>query len=59
MDDRTTISVPDDLADDLHERKDRGESYADIIREGLDAIDTLAEMDDADGAEDDTEETDE
>jgi hypothetical protein len=28
----TTISVPEDLADELYERKGRGESYADVIR---------------------------
>lgn len=28
----TTISIPEDLADDLYDRKGRGESYADVIR---------------------------
>lgn len=28
---RTTIQVPDDLADELHDRKERGDSYADVI----------------------------
>lgn len=28
---RTTIQVSDELADELHERKDRGESYEDVI----------------------------
>jgi len=28
---RTTISVSDELADDLHDRKQRGDSYEDVI----------------------------
>lgn len=28
---RTTIQVPDELADELHNRKERGDSYADVI----------------------------
>jgi len=28
---RTTIQVPEELADELHDRKERGESYADVI----------------------------
>jgi predicted CopG family antitoxin len=28
---RTTIQVSDELADELHDRKERGESYEDII----------------------------
>ena len=28
----TTISLPEDLADELYARKERGESYADVIR---------------------------
>lgn len=31
MSDRTTISVSYDLADELHERKSRGESYEKVI----------------------------
>lgn len=39
----TTISVPEDLADELYERKGRGESYADVIRQLLE----VAESDDS------------
>jgi len=28
---RTTIQVSDELADELHERKNRGDSYEDVI----------------------------
>jgi hypothetical protein len=28
---RTTIQVTDELADELHDRKDRGETYEDVI----------------------------
>ena len=28
---RTSIQVSDELADELHERKDRGDSYEDVI----------------------------
>lgn len=28
---RTTVQVPEELADELHERKERGDSYADVI----------------------------
>jgi len=28
---RTTIQVSDELADELHDRKNRGESYEDVI----------------------------
>ncbi|WP_017344696.1 hypothetical protein [Halorubrum sp. T3] len=28
---RTSIQVTDELADELHDRKDRGESYEDVI----------------------------
>jgi predicted CopG family antitoxin len=28
---RTTIQVSDELADELHDRKDRGDSYEDVI----------------------------
>jgi predicted CopG family antitoxin len=28
---RTSIQVTDELADELHERKDRGDSYEDVI----------------------------
>lgn len=31
----TTISLPEEIADELYERKSRGESYADVIRELL------------------------
>lgn len=34
----TTISIPEDLADSLYERKSRGESYADVITELLDKV---------------------
>lgn len=33
---RTTISVSEELADELHSRKDRGESYEDVIWSLLD-----------------------
>lgn len=36
MSKQTTISVPEDLADELYSRKARGESYADVIRRLLD-----------------------
>lgn len=36
----TTISVPEDLADKLYVRKDRGESYVDVIHRLLEAYDT-------------------
>jgi len=32
----TTISVPEELADELYARKARGETYADVIRRLLD-----------------------
>lgn len=35
----TTISVPDDLADELYARKGRGESYADVIYRLLEQVD--------------------
>jgi len=35
---RTTIQVSDDLADELHERKERGDTYEDVIRELLDRV---------------------
>lgn len=37
---RTTIQVSDDLADELHERKNRGESYEDVIWRLIDGADT-------------------
>ena len=43
---RTTIQVSDKLADDLHDRKSRGDSYEDVIWRALDQ---------ADGEETDTE----
>lgn len=45
----TTISLPEDLADELYDRKARGESYADVIRrlleqaDGVDAEETGAQ----------------
>ena len=33
---RTTIQVSDELADELHEKKDRGDSYEDVIWRLLD-----------------------
>lgn len=33
----TTIAVPEDLADELYARKQRGETYADVIRRLLEA----------------------
>jgi Arc/MetJ-type ribon-helix-helix transcriptional regulator len=44
----TTISLPEELADELYERKERGESYADVVRRLLEA---------ADGGDTDTDET--
>ena len=35
----TTISLPEDLADELYSRKGRGESYADVIRRLLEQAD--------------------
>lgn len=37
----TTISVPEDLADELYARKARGESYADVIRRLLATADAV------------------
>lgn len=34
---RTTVQVSDELADELHDRKDRGESYEDVIWSLLEA----------------------
>lgn len=45
---RTTIQVSDELADELHDRKGRGESYEDVIWE-------LIHRGDADDVEDDQE----
>jgi len=36
---RTSIQVSDELADELHDRKDRGESYEDVIWRLIDAND--------------------
>jgi len=38
----TTISVPEDLADELYSRKGRGESYADVIRRLIEQADAGA-----------------
>ena len=48
MGDATTISVPEELADELYERKGRGETYADVIERLLEAADgaTPPPMDD-------------
>jgi len=35
----TTISIPEDLADELYSRKGRGESYADVIYQLMNAAD--------------------
>lgn len=40
MTETTTISVDEDLADELYARKARGESYADVIRRLLEDSDT-------------------
>jgi predicted CopG family antitoxin len=37
---RTTIQVSDELADDLHERKQRGDSYEDVIWRLIEAAET-------------------
>jgi len=39
----TTISVPEDLADELYERKQRGESYADVIYRLIEQADSGTE----------------
>lgn len=53
MGDRTSISVSHDLADDLYERKKRGESYEDLIRRILEEYDAddepAAESEQAEG----------
>lgn len=36
----TTISIPEDLADELYDRKGRGESYADVIWRLIDEAET-------------------
>jgi hypothetical protein len=36
---RTSIQVSDELADELHERKERGDSYEDVIWRLIDAAD--------------------
>ena len=36
---RTTIQVSEELADELHSKKDRGDSYEDVIWQLLDAAD--------------------
>jgi predicted CopG family antitoxin len=36
---RTTIQVSDELADELHSRKDRGDSYEDVIWRLIEASD--------------------
>jgi len=36
---RTTISVSDELADELHDRKQRGDSYEDVIWRLIDQSD--------------------
>ena len=33
---RTSIQATDELADELHRRKERGESYEDVIRRLMD-----------------------
>ena len=38
---RTTIQVSDELADELHERKDRGDSYEDVIWSLIEKSDSL------------------
>jgi Arc/MetJ-type ribon-helix-helix transcriptional regulator len=35
----TTISLPEELADELYDRKERGESYADVVQRLLEAAD--------------------
>lgn len=36
---QTTISLPDELADELYRRKDRGESYADVVERLIERAD--------------------
>jgi len=40
---RTTIQVSDELADELHDRKERGDSYEDVIWWLIDAADAREE----------------
>jgi predicted CopG family antitoxin len=40
MSDRTTVSVKPDTADQLHDLKDRGESFDDVIRSLLNRAET-------------------
>ena len=42
----TTISVSEELADDLYARKGRGESYEDVIRRLIDKADRCEELED-------------
>ncbi|WP_353635665.1 hypothetical protein ABSL23_17365 (plasmid) [Halobacterium sp. NMX12-1] len=39
---RTTIQVSDELADELHARKERGDSYEDVIWRLIDVQETDA-----------------
>jgi len=43
---RTTIQVSDELADVLHDRKDRGDSYEDVIWRLLEEVADGDELDD-------------
>lgn len=40
---RTTIQVSDELADELHDRKDRGDSYEDVIWRLMEEADSHGE----------------
>jgi predicted CopG family antitoxin len=39
MAERTSISVTHDLADELHDRKERGDSYEDVIWRLIEEVD--------------------
>jgi predicted CopG family antitoxin len=43
MADRTSISVSEELADELYERKRRGDSYEDVIRRLIERADAAEE----------------
>ena len=48
---QTTISLPDDLADELYRRKDRGESYADVIERLIERADATETAERAESGE--------
>jgi predicted CopG family antitoxin len=46
---RTTIQVSDELADELHDRKNRGDSYEDVIWRLIEASDRSAAAEETNG----------